>query len=152
MNGQEREALKRVEGMASDCGGLSWSQAIDRLIAIRKEVHAALAARGDTERPDGAGLIAAERNRQRGKWGDRHDSTHDMGELLDAAILYATPPDRRRRIDGVLDRRQWPWNWASFKPRVNDRVRELTKAGALVAAEIDRLLRDTEQSPNEEIG
>ena len=38
----------------------------------------------------------------------------------------------------------WPWGVESWKPgqdhSVNSRVRELTKAGALLDAEIDRLL------------
>lgn len=35
----------------------------------------------------------------------------------------------------------WPQDW-SFKPTRDDRIRELVKAGALVAAEIDRLGRE----------
>lgn len=35
----------------------------------------------------------------------------------------------------------WPWDDEWWKPVPDDRVRELTKAGALIAAEIDRLLR-----------
>ena len=33
----------------------------------------------------------------------------------------------------------WPWNLIWWKPTPNDRIRELVKAGALIAAEIDRL-------------
>jgi hypothetical protein len=37
----------------------------------------------------------------------------------------------------------WPKSWAEdwWKPMADDRVWQLTKAGALIAAEIDRLLR-----------
>jgi len=34
----------------------------------------------------------------------------------------------------------WPWEKSWWKPTPNDRVKELVKAGALIAAEIDRLL------------
>lgn len=36
---------------------------------------------------------------------------------------------------------RWPWEAEAFKPTPDDRVRELVKAGALIAAEIDRLGR-----------
>jgi hypothetical protein len=35
--------------------------------------------------------------------------------------------------------RFWPWTQRTFKPTPHDRIRELVKAGALIAAEIDRL-------------
>lgn len=39
----------------------------------------------------------------------------------------------------------WPWDEKCFKPdktyTYNGRIRELTKAGALICAEIDRLIR-----------
>jgi hypothetical protein len=34
----------------------------------------------------------------------------------------------------------WPWDWRFWKPSV-DPIRDLVKAGALIAAEIDRLQR-----------
>ena len=39
-------------------------------------------------------------------------------------------------IEGVG---MWPWDLEWFKPSPYDRIRELVKAGALIAAEIDRL-------------
>jgi hypothetical protein len=35
----------------------------------------------------------------------------------------------------------WPWDAEWFRPVPKDRIRELVKAGALIAAEIDRLNR-----------
>lgn len=35
----------------------------------------------------------------------------------------------------------WPWDKSWWKPTPDDRIRELIKAGALIAAEIDRLQR-----------
>src|ERR1039458_1404702 len=48
--GQEREALTEIERMATGCGGLSWSKALERLTAVRDVARAALAAR---EEPQG---------------------------------------------------------------------------------------------------
>ena len=39
----------------------------------------------------------------------------------------------------------WPWNGSYWKPTPDDRIKELTKAGALIAAEIDRLLNENTQ-------
>jgi hypothetical protein len=55
-----------------------------------------------------------------------------------AAACYATPPYARvlqGHEDVPID---WPWQPQDWKPGP-DRIRELVKAGALVAAEIDRL-------------
>lgn len=97
---------------------------------------------------DGAALIAEERARQVAKegWTPAHDATHTEGELAQAAIAYA---DEATRI-GMSPRtarevETWPWEDEAWKPAKGpsitfaDSVRMLTKAGALLAAEIDRL-------------
>jgi hypothetical protein len=45
--------------------------------------------------------------------------------------------------DGVqyMVNRLWPFYCVQFKPSPDNRIRELEKAGALIAAEIDRLQR-----------
>jgi hypothetical protein len=88
----------------------------------------------------GAALILRERLRQIESEGytPQHDHAHRDGELAMAAICYAMPPDRRPRIGYVPG--DWPWLAREWKPTPSNRVRELTKAGALIAAEIDRLL------------
>lgn len=86
---------------------------------------------GGHETTDGAAMIAAERRRQIATegWTADHDRQHVSGELVQAALYYADPEA------GVLD---WPWdNWP--KTKGEDRVRDLVKAGALIAAEVDRL-------------
>lgn len=96
----------------------------------------------------GVELIAAERQRQievEG-WTPDHDDEHDDGQIAKAAAVYALPDEVRSTIvDGPfrLTAFLWPrsWHWGWFKPTPNDRVRELVKAGALCAAEIDRLQR-----------
>lgn len=112
----------------------------------------------DANRPDGAALIAAERARQVSGEGydPAHDDEHDHGELVLAAVCYAAP----RRVyvqmtteDRVVFCDPFPWRIEDDKRRRDAhgtparaetreaRIRELVKAGALVAAEIDRLQR-----------
>jgi len=96
--------------------------------------------------------IAAERRRQieiEG-WTPEHDAGHGDGELVAAAMAYARhgTPDAGGGV-GVGDRffpKTWHPSW--WKPQKKcplqmtgaDRVRHLEKAGALLAAEIDRIL------------
>lgn len=93
----------------------------------------------------GVDLIAAERQRQieQEGWSVEHDEGHRKGELAIAAAVYVMPePMRENTILGrSLQHIFWPWDTRWWKPSPKDRVRELTKAGALVAAEIDRLQR-----------
>lgn len=88
---------------------------------------------------DGVALIAAERKRQIEKegWTQEHDDQHNNEALALAAVCYATPEWLRDYKRGIPVR--WPWSSKWWKPRPDSRVRELVKAGALIAAEIDRL-------------
>ena len=87
----------------------------------------------------GADLIAAERQRQIAVEGytPQHDDTHEGAELLQAAVWYL---DNGSEYDFGLTLPPWPWEPAAWKPS-DDRVKQLAKAGALIAAEIDRLKR-----------
>jgi len=95
----------------------------------------------------GVKLIKAERQRQLDKegWTPEHDDGHNKGELAISAGCYALLDEARRNhaVAGFV-RGLWPFGSCYFKPTVADRVRELTKAGALIAAEIDRLERIAE--------
>lgn len=97
---------------------------------------------------NGAELIAEERTRQVSKegWTPEHDDEHPAGRVLAAGIAYATAAQQQlthRRPDLDLVREMyWPWAKKWWKPK--DRVRNLVKAGALIAAEIDRELRRTD--------
>lgn len=79
--------------------------------------------------------IWAERIRQEGGegWTPEHDDQHTHGELARAAMCYADP------LNGPGVPYRWPWDRVWWKP--TDRRRDLVKAGALIAAEIDRLDR-----------
>lgn len=89
---------------------------------------------------NGIELIAEERERQisEGGWDTYHDDYHCQGELAVAAACYALPKEARSKLPLVV---YWPWEMEWWKPSPDNRVKELTKAGALIAAEIDRLQR-----------
>jgi hypothetical protein len=89
---------------------------------------------------NGIERIAAERQRQINVEGfdAEHDDEHVGGELVAAATSYLQS-DVTEAVDFY-----WPWDRSWWKPTPN-RIRELEKAGALIAAEIDRLLRDENQ-------
>lgn len=94
----------------------------------------------------GIELIAEERLRQvvEEKWSYGHDDGHDEDQMATAAACYVLP--FRRRMMPVkpglnLFCQLWPWDNEWWKPTPDNRVRELVKAGALIAAEIDRLQR-----------
>ena len=104
----------------------------------------------------GIKLIARERKRQIEKegWTAEHDDEHKQGQLVDAAVCYALP-EKYRDIDIIVKYTRnytreffdafWPWEDKDWKPTPDNRIRELEKAGALIAAEIDRLLRKEEK-------
>lgn len=87
---------------------------------------------------DGADMIASERLRQMADegWTAIHDDRYEEDELIRAATSYLDG-DRT----GEIPPTEWPWAERWWKPTPDDRVRELVKAGALIAAEIDRLQR-----------
>ena len=86
----------------------------------------------------GVGLIATERKRQIEKvgWTPDHDANHREGELSLAAMCYAAPS---AACIGQGTPSHWPWDSMWWKP--SNHIRNLVKAGALIAAEIDRLQR-----------
>ncbi len=93
---------------------------------------------------NGIERIAAERARQikvEG-WTPQHDAEHNGQELLAAADCYiATVFDDIPNYDPEsYSVTHWPWDSSYWKPST-DPIRNLEKAGALIAAEIDRLLR-----------
>lgn len=98
---------------------------------------------------DGVELIAIERKRQieELKWDYKDKELYDNNELASAAAVYALPQDDIEFLDGQLEQDSvkllWPWNNKYYKPTPNDRVRELVKAGALIAAQIDYELAKT---------
>ena len=92
----------------------------------------------------GIGLIASERQRQitvEG-WDEGHDADHNRGELAVAAACYAVVGTYAKvKTDVGAD--AWPWaEWEDGKRYNKRRLRRLAIAGALIAAEIDRILAE----------
>jgi hypothetical protein len=98
----------------------------------------------------GIELIAVERQRQVDVegWTPKHDDEHKYGELAQAAQAYCYAAIHQA-VHGADDMdflkllpNSFPKNWVSewWKPSP-DPIRNLVKAGALIAAEIDRIQR-----------
>ncbi len=93
---------------------------------------------------NGIERIAAERKRQlkqEGRGAAEHDDKCEDGQLADAAACYAaTYPIKRN--DGSDP---WPFRWVPAPIFRNEptlkRIKQLSLAGALIAAEIERLQR-----------
>jgi hypothetical protein len=88
---------------------------------------------------DGVSAIAAERQRQKDVegWTPEHDDRHDRDELSAAAACYAYFGWVRPSSGAAPT--EWPWDDGWWKPK--SRRADLVRAGALIAAEIDRLDR-----------
>lgn len=120
-----------------------------------------------TEQLTGVELIAAERQRQISEegWTPEHDEQHDAGELVMAACAYASYAVEVRLYRRVILTNEirfvdpFPKEWRdkrksklgdtyqSFETLSStDRIDLLTKAGALIAAEIDRLQRSEQDA------
>lgn len=95
----------------------------------------------DKLRDSGATMILRERARQCRELGydSKHDDEHDRCELISAAVAMALAAKEEltgKRQGALL---HWPFQVREFKHK--PAVEMLVKAGALIAAEIDRLGR-----------
>ena len=101
---------------------------------------------------NGCGLIAAERVRQEQQlgWTAEHDDKHIAGDLALASRGYAGhAAGCLRGIDvNTTPPAAWPFEAAAWKPS-SAPVKDLVKAGALIAAEIDRIYREFQKACNE---
>ena len=94
--------------------------------------------------------IAAERERQITEEGrtPAQDDAHKLGEMAGAAAIYALhacgfvePQWLEGKLPNVTGKvRIWPWAEYWWKPS-KDTDEDLVKAGALIAAELDRRQR-----------
>ena len=82
----------------------------------------------------GIELIAEERQRQIDKEGydEEHDAKEPINRMVACAISYAMYD-----IDELEAEAWWSWDRKYYKPK--DRLRNLERAGALIAAAIDKL-------------
>lgn len=102
----------------------------------------------------GVRIIEAERIRQiyQEGYSPEHDRTRTKGELADAAATYALTVDSLYKYVAhytpVMNRSipsTWPFDPEYYKPTPDDRIRQLAKAGAFIAAEIDRLVAERDK-------
>lgn len=87
----------------------------------------------------GMSLIDDERWSQKSRGYDvLHDSNYVDGELIDAVDAHLAA------AEGFMSEAKdiWPWDQSTF--HVNTPISSLAKAGALIAAEIDRRLGEGE--------
>jgi len=105
----------------------------------------------------GIEIIAEERQRQINVegWTAEHDLQHADNELANAGATYAMDSDCRDALMHLAYDCEllgipptWPWDEKWYKPTPDDRIKELAKAGALIAAEIDRLNKIRELEDN----
>jgi hypothetical protein len=90
----------------------------------------------------GAALITHERARQIEVEGYQEtDAEYTDGELLTAAKSYIFLAEGELPMAEAL----WPWPKEYFRTQ-DDRKRALTKAGALIAAELDRIIAQDAQA------
>jgi|GEM_PF-5624672 len=95
--------------------------------------------------PTGIELIAAERQRQIDQegWTAKHDDQWEDGELVKAAISYLVATDDEAsnftKTRESFSLSFWPWELRWWKPKT--RRENLIRAGALIAAELDRIER-----------
>jgi hypothetical protein len=109
----------------------------------------------ETFRSPGSELVFLERIRQmevKG-WTPEHDDEHDGFELSAAARCYTIAAEATKygsnnvTFDGyrpgerIPSSSDWPWAQDSWKPSEGP-LRNLVKAGALILAEIDRIVRE----------
>lgn len=103
----------------------------------------------DDHPTSGSARIYAERWRQENEegWTVEHDDEHDRFQLAQAALAYTQAARLVPQVNVAeawfADEVGWPWNHDWWKPSA-DPIPNLVKAGALIAAEIDRLLRARE--------
>lgn len=92
----------------------------------------------------GVEAIAQERRRQIDEegWTPEHDDAYENDELILAARCYLVQAEYEVAGHGSQPI-FWPWHRDWWKP--GDRRRNLVKAGALIAAEIDRLDREADR-------
>lgn len=108
----------------------------------------------------GIELITEERQRQikEEKWTSEHDAEFTDGQLADAAACYCIDTNRHINWNSFkvnakahieIERNLlWPWDIEWWKPTPENRIRELQKAGALIAAEIDRINNKSKKGLN----
>ena len=149
-----RKAAEEICKRTSLCSGEScWAEECPHeQCADNMHKIAAIIERHVGEKSDGAGMIARERQRQKAEegWTAEHDDKHTRRELALAACAYALPGPYNFNGEVITPQRIYDLTWWDQKwfkrsdkndMRPENMIPNLVKAGALIAAEIDRLKR-----------
>ncbi|MDE2106927.1 MAG: hypothetical protein KGL39_57465, partial [Patescibacteria group bacterium] len=123
----------------AELGDVLDAEAADHPAGIAEKVKVK---KGGADVPAGQLLIALERKRQIDQegWDAGHDDEQDEGQIARAAACYAAgQPIYLQGASRYFE--AWPWDVKWDKRKQHTRLRQLVIAGALCAAEIDRLLR-----------
>lgn len=80
-----------------------------------------------------------------------NDDKYTRGQLVKAALCYASPAEDRFQNPRYIAPVLWPWHEKHWKPTPHDRSREIDKAIALLLAEKARLkrLEEKKEAQNE---
>lgn len=146
----DREALVNVLVKGSD--DLIRKEFSESIAYLSREVATIIERHCGETKIDGAASIVRERQRQiaEERWSAEHDDRHTRSELALVACAYALP--KSYNLDGLMvtpqrlyDLAWWDQKWFKrsdkFDARPESMIPNLVKAGALIAAEIDRLER-----------
>lgn len=154
---REMAAMCQRRAASTDEDATFWAnvqngEVCERIAALVLQQEARVASMAEALN-GGVAAIADERRRQieAEGWTPEHDNLHDDGELALAAAsyiqgsFYRHPDHSDQPVPG-----NWPWHPSWWKP--TDKRRDLVKAGALVAAEIDRIDRAAGTPPTTQAG
>lgn len=88
----------------------------------------------------GLEIVARRHARDRARYPVKHDlQYHELGDFIEAAQCYLTPPGQRALMSATQVPITWPWSVNDWHPEHDDRIAELAKAASLIVSEIDRL-------------
>lgn len=112
-----------------------------RITAIIEDLRGASGGGVKAKAGSGIAAIAAERQRQieQEGWTPEHDDEHGNWEMAAAAAAYAFSAATYGRYLAADPLGFWPWDVSWWKPK--GPREDLVRAGALIAAEIDRMDR-----------
>lgn len=118
-------------------GLLSALEDHERMEVLLGASHAVISSAGE-----GIRLLAGERARQMGEEGfsverDRELYTSELARASQSYVAAALYSQATGNVLGLAPD-SWPWPASEFKPS-SDPARNLVKAGALIAAELDRM-------------
>lgn len=150
MSARETQLFLIRGAMIAHCGASLTPQRIETIVAeLDHQMRHGGCAWAFVTAEGGAGLIASERRRQvdEEKFSSSHDDEHKLGQLTDAAMCFNLAADGMSLKGWTVDRARtemlafcWPWEPQWCKPAETAQG-NYVKAGALIAAEIDRLKR-----------